>query len=425
MDDIISTPTGFQALLTVIPIIVILVLLFLKVNMLVSGLIGGILAMLIGKIGIARANELLLESLPGILTVTVPIVNSAIAGAVFQSGGYLASLTLVRRRIGKKIEYMAAFIVLLMSVATYMSGIGGGTAMVLAPLAFAAVGVIPEVIVGMSIAAAVSFTTSPASLETGVATNLANIPPADYVAAMRPYWALFTVIAVIITFVGTKKRGVSFEGAESDEMKEKSNGELFKNTIPVIFLLFAVIVGPFINKAVGFPILGPLMYMIITIGLIALCTNFSVSQSADAMVEGSTYILTKLFQVGVFLTFINLIGDTGAFSAIVSVASMVPSALVVPVAVLAGFAIGVPAGAYVGSILALVLPVAVSLGLPVAAIGFITMGVGFGSQLSFVNITTQALSAGFRTPILDIVRGNTKWIVASLILLAVLSGIFA
>ncbi len=422
MNDII-TPTGFQAILTLVPIVVILALLFMKVNMLVAGLVGGILAMIIGGIGITRANELLLEGL-NILTIKVPIINSAIAGAVFKSGGYLASLTLVRRKIGGKVEYLAAFIVLLMSLATYMSGIGGGTAMVLAPLAFAAVGAIPEVIVGMSITAAVSFTTSPASLETAVATSLANISAVDYVATMRPYWALFTVIGVAIAFIGTKRRGTLFEGEESEEMKAKSNHELFRNTIPVIFLLFAVLVGPLINNAVGFPILGPLMYMVITVGLIALFTDFSLGQSADAMIDGSTYILTKLFQVGIFLTFINLIGDTGAFTVIVNVANMVPASLVVPVSVLAGFAIGVPAGAYVGSILALVLPVAVSLNLPVIAIGFITMGVGFGSQLSFVNITTQALSVGFETPILGIVRGNTKWILVNLALLVVLSGIF-
>lgn len=34
---------------------------------------------------------------------------------------------------------------------TYMSGIGGGSAMVIAPLAFAAVGVVPELIAAMSL----------------------------------------------------------------------------------------------------------------------------------------------------------------------------------------------------------------------------------------------------------------------------------
>ena len=417
MDNVISTPTGLYALLTVIPIIVILILLFKKVNMLIAGLIGGILAMFIGRIGLASANAHFLSTIPSMLSITVPIVNSAIAGAVFKSGGYTAALTLVRRGIKGKVEYLAVFIVLLMSLATYMSGIGGGTAMVLAPLAFAAVGAIPELIAAMSIAAAAAFTTSPASLETGIITNLANIPAMDYVTVMRPYWIIFTAIAIIIGFIGARRRKAVFQGEEPEEIRKKSDAELFKNTIPVIFLLAAVILGPLINKAVGMPVLGPLVYSIVTIALVSICTDFTISESADAMIEGSTYILTKLFQVGLFLTFINIIGDTGAFSAIVGVANLAPSALVVPVAVLAGFAIGVPAGAYVGTLLTLIIPVSLSLGLPLVSIGFIAIGVGLGSQMSFVNITTQALSSGFKIPILEIVKGNTKWIILCLILL--------
>ena len=421
MDNVISTPTGFYALLTVIPIVIILVLLFKKVDMLIAGLVGGILAMIIGGVTLARANTLFLEAIPSMLSITVPIVNSAIAGAVFKSGGYTAALSLVRRLINGKVEYLAAFIVLLMSAATYMSGIGGGTAMVLAPLAFAAVGAIPELIAAMSIAAAVAFTTSPASLETGIISQLTGVAANEYVTVMRPYWIIFTVIAIVIGFIGAKKRDAIFQGDEAEEIKNKSNGELFKNTIPVIFLLAAVILGPLVNKAVGFPILGPLMYMIITIGLIFLCTDLSLPQASGAMIDGSTYILTKLFQVGIFLTFINIIGETGAFSAIVSLAELAPPLLVVPVAILAGFAIGVPAGAYVGTLLTLVLPVAITLGLPLMSIGFIAIGVGLGSQMSFVNITMQAQSSGFQIPILQVVKGNSKWVLGCLALLIAIS----
>ncbi|WZU01041.1 hypothetical protein MGH68_16445 [Erysipelothrix sp. D19-032] len=77
---------------------------------------------------------------------------------------------------------------------------------------------------------------------------------------------------------------------------------------------------------------------------------------------------------------------------------------------LTGILIGIPAGAYVGSILTLVLPVGVALGFSPLALGFVTMGVGMGSQMSFVNITMQALSSGFQIPILDVVKGNVKWV---------------
>ena len=39
-----------------------------------------------------------------------------------------------------------------------------------------------------------------------------------------------------------------------------SNKELWMSTIPAIFLLFAVILGPLVNKVVGTPIFVPLVY---------------------------------------------------------------------------------------------------------------------------------------------------------------------
>ena len=413
--------TGLAQMIGIIPIILILGLLFMQVNMLVAALAGGVMAMIIGGIGISVANKGLLEAVPKMLSITVPIINSAVAMAVFKAGGYTSALTLVRRNIGGRVEYVGAFIVILQAAATYMSGIGGGSAMVIAPLAFAAVGAIPAVIAGMSIAAAVSFTTSPASLESAVVSQLSGTPVGDYVTTMRPYWLLFCAIAIGIAFVGTLRAKSLFKGEESEEFKAMSNGELWKRTIPAIFLLFAVIAGPFINKAFGGPVLGPVVYAVVTIALVYLCSAFTLNQSVDAMVDGSSYILTRLFQVGLFLIFIGLIEKTGAFATIAGVVKMVPLSLVVPAAVLAGFAIGFPAGAYVGSILVLILPITVALGFSPLAIGLVTIGVGFGSQVSLVNITMQALSAGFRIPLIQVSKGNAPYVLSCLALLLVLS----
>ncbi|RRD32466.1 citrate transporter [Streptococcus minor] len=417
----VPTPEGYMKFVVIIPILLILFLLFKKVDMLVAGFIGGALAMVIGGISIGKANELLMASIPAMLGITGPIINSAIATAVFKSGGYSSALALVRRGIKGKVEYFAAFIVLLMAGATYMSGIGGGTAMVLAPLAFAAVGAVPEIIAAMCLAAAVSFTTSPASLESSIVSQLTSQPVGNYVETMRLYWLLFTIIAIIIAFVGARRNKTIFQGEESEEIAALSTKELWIRTIPAIFLLFAVIAGPTINSWLGFPILGTFMYLIITILLIFLCTKFTLKESSTALVDGSQYILTRLFQVGIFITFINIITQTGAFGVIVEAAKVAPNSLIVPALILAGFAIGVPAGAYVATILALVIPIGVSLNLPLLAIGFITMAVGLGSQMSFVNITMQAQASGFHIDILDVVKGNTKWILGALTLLIILS----
>jgi hypothetical protein len=415
------TPTGWYALLTVLPLILILVLLFLKVDMVAAGLAGGVLAMIIGGISLAEANKHFLDAIPAMLTITVPIVNSAVAMAVFKSGGYTAALTLVRRGIKGRVEFFAAFIVILQAAATYMSGIGGGSAMVIAPLAMAALGAIPEVIAAMSIAAAVSFTTSPASLESSIVSKLSGIPVGDYVATMRPFWIGFTILAIVIAFWGVKRRGALFVGEESSEYAQMNNKQLFKMTLPAIFLLSAVILGPVVNKMLDFSLLTPLVYTVVTVALIFLCTKFTLNKSVEAMVDGSTYILTRLFSVGIFLAFINMVGQTGAFAAISNVASQAPTALMVPAAVLAGILVGIPAGAYVGSILTLVLPIAVTLGFSPVAFGFVAIGVGLGSQLSFVNITMQALSSGFQIPVIDVVKGNAKWVGLSMVILLVLS----
>lgn len=204
-----------------------------------------------------------------------------------------------------------------------------------------------------------------------------------------------------------------------------SNGRLFKLTLPAIFLLFAVIFGPLVNQVLGVQIFTPLVYMVVTLALIYFCTAFNLNESVTAMVDGSTYILTRLFQVGIFLAFINIIAKTGTFATIAGVANAAPAMIVIPVAVLTGFLIGVPAGAYVGSVLTLVLPVAVSLGFSPLALGFVTIGVGFGSQMSFVNITMQALSSGFQIPIIDVVKGNIKWLSIASVVLLILSLVVA
>lgn len=423
--DKAAHPKGFMAILVIIPLIIVLLLLFLKVDMIIAGLVGGVIAMLIGGIDLAEANKQFIETIPTMLTNTVPIINSAIAMAVFKSGGYSAALTLAKRATKGRVELVSAFIVILLAAATYMSGIGGGSAMVIAPLAFAAVGVIPELIAGMSLAAAVSFTTSPASLESSIVSQLGDISVGSYVATMRPYWLFFVLVAVILAYWGTKRRNVGFKQDENDTFQHMNNKQLFKITIPAIFLLFAVILGPVVNKLIGFELLSPLVYMVVTFILIFLCTEFKMNQTVESMVDGSTYILTRLFQVGIFLSFINIIAETGTFGVIAGVARSAPEAVVVPVAVITGILIGIPAGAYVGSVLTLVLPVAVSLGFSPLALGFVTIGVGLGSQMSFVNITMQALSSGFQIPILEVVKGNVKWISLASVLLLIIALIFA
>lgn len=171
-----------------------------------------------------------------------------------------------------------------------MSGIGGGSAIVIAPLAFAALGANRYLIAGMSIATAASFTTSPASLKSSVISDLSGTPIAEYVAVMQPYWLLFVGVAIAIAFFGTLKTKKLFDSEQDDDFSTKSKRELWRLTVPAIFLLFAVIAGPSMNKLliasglVETAVFGPLMYTIVTIALIYFCSELTMNESVAAMV---------------------------------------------------------------------------------------------------------------------------------------------
>ena len=57
----------------------------------------------------------------------------------------------------------------------------------------------------------------------------------------------------------TSEKKVIFKEDHEDEFSSKSNKELFIMTIPTIFLLFAVIFGPFVNQIAGMPLISPLV----------------------------------------------------------------------------------------------------------------------------------------------------------------------
>ena len=76
-----------------------------------------------------------------------------------------------------------------------------------------------------------------------------------------------------------------------------------------------------------------------------------------------SYILTRLFQVGIFLAFINVIAQTGTFAVIAGVAENAPAFIVVPVAIF-NRDFNWDSSWGLGSVLTLVLPVAVSLNFP-------------------------------------------------------------
>ncbi|MDP1551955.1 MAG: hypothetical protein Q8M06_02935, partial [Methanobacteriaceae archaeon] len=137
--------------------------------------------------------------------------------------------------------------------------------------------------------------------------------------------------------------------------------------------------------------------------------------------DGSRFILTTLFAVGMFLGFINIIAAIGTFVQLAALAGKAPQALVLPAAMLIAFIVAIPAGAFCAGVLALVLPTLATLGMPSIAMGFVAIAAGLGTQISPVQINVAALSDGFGVPIMDVIKGNLKYIMAALVILVVLA----
>lgn len=460
-------------LLKLIPLIAIVVLLIMRKHMLLAGLVGGILAVLIGGIPIPAATGIFIGGVASMLSITVPILYAAAAAMVSRAGSVAALVELAKKGLKTRISLLAGVLVLIQAFATYTAGLGAGNTMVTAPLVALAVGVVPEVIAGMAIATAVGFTTSPASTETILAAESAGVDVLTHSANMRPYTIIFFLLAAALAVYGVHKRGSLFrEGrapgeklaAGTDQSKQmtgtdqskpmagtaqsqrtvppagpvrgagavrtteggdrlvraelpESNGTLFKRSIPILALLVMVVTGSAINRFIGVTIFTPATTVIITAILTVLLTPLNISETAEALIDGSRFILTTLFAVGIFLGFINMIAQIGTFADIAAIAGQVPESVILPVAMILAFLIAIPSGAFAAGVLTLVLPTLSTLGLSSLAMGFVAIATGLGTQISPVQINVAALSKGFEIDIIDVIRGNFKYVISALVLL--------
>lgn len=410
-----------STILVLIPLVVILIMLVFRKHMLVAGAAGGLIALVIGGIALKDANAVFMKGLPSMLGITTPIMYAAAATMVGRAGSIKSVVVLAQRALGKRIGLLAGFLVLIQALATYMAGMGAGNTMVIAPLVFAAVGASPAIIAGMAIATATSFTTSPASTETILAAEFSGRDVVLHANAMMPYTYLFWLLGIGLAIWGVWKHGVLNDaGQEDDNTGSLSTGALWKQSIPAIALLSMVILGGKLNGLIGLPIFAPAGVIIITVILTALCSTMTLDETAEALSEGARFILVTLFSVGLFLGFINIIGEIGTFAKIAEMAAKAPSSIVVPVAAMAAFLVGIPAGAMTAGVLTLILPTMAAMGLPSEAMGLVAIATGLGTQISPVQVNVAALSQGFKKDIVQIVRGNMPYVLGAQALLLVI-----
>lgn len=412
-----------ELLISVLPLIVILVMLFMKKHMLFAGLVGGILAMIFGRISIGEASGIFIGGISNMLSITVPILYAAAAVMVSKAGSIQALVELAKRGLKGKISILAGIIVLIQAFATYMAGMGAGNTMVTAPLMAAALGAIPEVVAAMAIATAVGFTTSPASTETILAAESAGREVAAHATAMMPYTIAFYILAALLAVYGVYKRGAMIQAGKEDtnHQESESTSVLIKKAIPAIALLTMVVAGSYINTLIGISLFSPATSVIITAVLTVLLTPLNTDETSEALIEGSRFILTTLFAVGIFLSFINMIAELGTFQQLAALVDKAPQPIIVPAAIIVAFLIAIPSGAFTAGVLTLILPTLSVLGLPSEAMGFVAIATGLGTQISPVQINVAALAKGFDLEIIDIIKGNLKYVLGALVLLIILA----
>lgn len=415
-----------ELIINLIPIVIILfVLIFWKKHMMAAGLIAGAVAMLIGKISLHDGAALVTGGINTMFSYTSPILYAAAAVMVSKGGGFWAIISLAKKVLKDKIGLFAGFLVLVQALATYMAGMGAGNTMVIAPLVAAAVGAIPEVVAGMALATAACFTTSPASTETVLAAEAAGIDVGIHAANMLPFTLLFVILGAALAVYGVYKRGIMIEGEKGEEQaSEMSSGKLWVQAAPALALLVMVIAGSKINKLIGVTIFMPVVNVILTAVLVAVLSPLTVNETCEALGDGSRYILTTLFSVGIFLGFINIIAELGTFEQLAGLVGNAPSAVIVPCAVIMSFLIAIPSGAMCAGVLALILPTLSLLGMPSAAMGFVAIAAGIGTQISPVQVNLAALSDGFHVEVMTIVKNNMKYMLIALAVLVVCSFIF-
>ncbi|OIQ11097.1 TRAP transporter large permease subunit [Neomoorella thermoacetica] len=407
--------------IVLLPLLVIIAVLVMRKHMIVAGISGAIVAMIIGHMGLASATKIIMDAIPGMMSMTTPIMYSATALAVAKTGGFDALLRLSRKITGNRVYLVAAAIVLIQALATYAAGLGAGNTMVTGPLAFAAVGAVPELIAGMAIATAASFETSPASAESATISKIAKMDVGTYVNQMFPFTILFWIIGIALAAYGVWRRGRILNEENNEPM---SMGQIVRTALPPLYFIIVVVAGKYLNMLFGgYHVFTAPFNMISTLVLATILTKSSMDKMAENLIQGSSFILTRLFAIGVFLGFINILSEIGTFKYIAQIAASAPSFIFVSTAILAGFIVAVPAGAYSVGVISLVVPVLAAVGLTPLQMGLVALAIGMGTQMSPVQINVAALSQTFEMEIESVVRNNAPYVFGVLALLIIL-GLF-
>jgi len=309
-----------EGVITLLPLVVILVLVLppLRLHMMIAGLIGALLAILIGGLSIGSITGLYLNGISALLGITSVIIFAAAARWLSEIGAIKSIVDLAYIIFRGRLYLAAGLFVLIQASAVYAAGLGAGNTLVIAPMVNSLIGFVPEVVAAMSIVSPTSWATSPSSAESAYISSQWGVDVQTYAAAMRPYVFVMWGLATILAIVGTYRRGVK---AEVDEEVFKTPVSVhFIRSTPFLFFLILILLGPWLNQILGVGLSTPVTNVLVVIALAQIVFwdrdktwKDNLKKTSETFIRSSGPILNYLFLAGAFLGFINILQAIGKF----------------------------------------------------------------------------------------------------------------
>ncbi len=416
-----------NGILTVIPLVVILVLVLppFRLHMMIAGLVGAAVAILIGGIPLGDITGLYLSGLGQIMGITSVMILAAAAKLLAEMGAIKSIVNLTSLIFKERLYLAAGLIVLIQAGAVYAAGLGAGNTIVTAPMVNSLMGFVPEVVAAMSIVSPTSWATSPSSAESAYVSSQWGVDVETYASHMRPYVYAMWGLATILAIVGTYRRGVKVE-IEEEVLETPLSTHLVRSTPFMLFLLL-ILVGPWINSVVGTSLSTPITNVLVVVILAQAIFwdrkkswNENLSETGRLFVKSSAPILNYLFLAGSFLGFIKMLEAIGTFETLAGYVEFAPPWALLLAAVVIGFIVAIPAGAYTVATDILIIPTLALAGVEGSTFGFVAMAVAYGAMISPVQINVAATAEGFGVEIPEVISNNTPYMPLALLALIVL-----
>lgn len=407
-----------EQLFPILPIAVVFVLLVLRRHMLFAGLVGATLAIVFGKLHIEASNHVFLDALHRKIGVEVPLIYSSLAVMLYSAGCFQALADLARHygRQWRRIP-MCLILVLLQGMTTYLFGSASGMTSIFAPVLVHLAGASPYVVAAVSIVSAVGFSTSPASTETFITAQAAGRSVLEHATAMLPYTIGFYLLALLLAAWGLWKEKTAEPKEEPASEPKIRLCETHRRAFPVFVLLVLELACQPLSS-LGFKFLTPMSILVIMFLLTAFCMRINLAEACRLFLEGSMKVAEKLFSIGLFLGFLNIMGEAGAGASVLTLTEYVPPSFLLPSVMLLAFFVAIPVGIHCSAILLILLPsLAASQNFPSELLGFVTLGTALGAHLSPIQVNVVSLGSKFGIPTSQIIRGNIPFIAFAMLVL--------